>query len=530
MSLKTIPSIAPETACVIYARYSSSAQNPKSCDDQVNACREFAAKAGWVVIEVFRDDAVSGSRGREDRKGWDQLIEYVESGKVSTGAVVLTWDLDRWSRDWSDGMIEALRLHKAGVNLADTKDGVLEQDGLVGRLMLTLKIANADDFIQKLSRNIRRGLTSKREAGCWTSPPPFGCVTERVSCGASTAAILAPGLAFMVVKRIYVELDKGGTPTKLARALNVEGVPTARGGAWTAATIRSIATNTAYAGIIARYDSKRRRANTRYLAARGMVEYIPANWKPMLDLELHRRVRDRWLPKPHQKSPRFREYPLSGLVVCGECGRTAQIAGGAWPYRNYRCGAYGVKGCGNGRLARVTLLEEAVRAWLTSVVTDAPAVDIAAREISVREREEAARQADTRLPLERRRLDIENEINACFKLIKDGGAPGLVNKRLSQLEAELGNIEKDIGAAGEAIETAPIEMVKQLILDVLKRGQLDLHAVRDIVGSIAMPADPDQPIMLHALGSEWPLVLARTTKDRTRAAALRGMKVVQPGD
>lgn len=46
---------------VIYARYSSEHQREASIEDQLRLCKEFIARQGWRLHQVFRDAAMSGS-------------------------------------------------------------------------------------------------------------------------------------------------------------------------------------------------------------------------------------------------------------------------------------------------------------------------------------------------------------------------------------------------------------------------------------------------------------------------------------
>jgi site-specific DNA recombinase len=59
--------------CAIYARYSSDLQSPTSIDDQVQLCRAYADRQGWVIITTFHDAALSGF-GVEHRPGYQQLV------------------------------------------------------------------------------------------------------------------------------------------------------------------------------------------------------------------------------------------------------------------------------------------------------------------------------------------------------------------------------------------------------------------------------------------------------------------------
>jgi hypothetical protein len=48
---------------VIYARFSSDNQNPRSVTDQIALCRERAEREGWPIVAVFEDSAISGAAG-----------------------------------------------------------------------------------------------------------------------------------------------------------------------------------------------------------------------------------------------------------------------------------------------------------------------------------------------------------------------------------------------------------------------------------------------------------------------------------
>jgi len=450
VGIERLPTSATETLCVIYARYSSDRQDKMRCEDQVRLCRDFAGKQGWRVLDTYMDQGVSGALGRGVRAGWTKLITDIEDAALPPGVIVLTYTWNRWSRDRYEGPIARMEAQRRGVDVADCRHGVFGRD-TTGQIMVTVEEQRAADFRDELRDSVRSALELRRNEGFWTGAAPYGTRIVRVPRGDSTAASLEPSPEISVVERIYRELDNRSTPTAIAQQLNREGVPAARGGPWNPSSVRTIALSTVYVGVISVYNSKPTGKNTGYLAARGQVELIPAAWGPMIDQDLHRRVREKWLPRPHQEPPRHRKYPLSGLVVCGACGKKAHITGGKWPYRNYRCGHYGFSGCGNGRLARVPLLEEAVRGWLRGLARDRQAVALAARELSLREREEAARRASSRTPLEAQRLELERKAEACFKALEAGSAPQLVNQRLAQIEQEIADVDERLAGIGGTV-------------------------------------------------------------------------------
>ncbi|WP_269744951.1 recombinase family protein, partial [Pseudorhodobacter aquimaris] len=45
----------------MYARFSTDMQRDASIDDQIRSCREYAARHGMEVTEVYSDKAISGA-------------------------------------------------------------------------------------------------------------------------------------------------------------------------------------------------------------------------------------------------------------------------------------------------------------------------------------------------------------------------------------------------------------------------------------------------------------------------------------
>lgn len=56
--------------CVVYARYSSHAQNDASIEQQVAECREYAAAHDLKISEIYADRAISG---RSDRRPYRRI-------------------------------------------------------------------------------------------------------------------------------------------------------------------------------------------------------------------------------------------------------------------------------------------------------------------------------------------------------------------------------------------------------------------------------------------------------------------------
>ena len=79
----------------LYARYSSDLQSAASIEDQFRICRDHAERAGWTVVDTYRDAAISGD-SMILRPGIQALLADARSGAFD---VVVAEALDRMSRD-----------------------------------------------------------------------------------------------------------------------------------------------------------------------------------------------------------------------------------------------------------------------------------------------------------------------------------------------------------------------------------------------------------------------------------------------
>jgi DNA invertase Pin-like site-specific DNA recombinase len=78
---------------VLYARVSTS-NHCQTTENQLVALREVCQHQGWRIVQELSDE-VSGSKGREDRTGFDALLKGITRGSYD---VVLSWSIDRLGR------------------------------------------------------------------------------------------------------------------------------------------------------------------------------------------------------------------------------------------------------------------------------------------------------------------------------------------------------------------------------------------------------------------------------------------------
>jgi DNA invertase Pin-like site-specific DNA recombinase len=76
----------------IYARVSTDKQTTQN---QIDALREVAEICGYQITQIFSEDGISGSKGREGRPALDQLMKSATQRKFD---MVMCWSIDRLGR------------------------------------------------------------------------------------------------------------------------------------------------------------------------------------------------------------------------------------------------------------------------------------------------------------------------------------------------------------------------------------------------------------------------------------------------
>ena len=82
----------------LYLRVST--RNGQTVDNQRQALTEaIGRRQGWVIVDEFSDEGISGAKGRDKRPEFDRLLKEVVRGKID---VVAAWSVDRLGRSLQD--------------------------------------------------------------------------------------------------------------------------------------------------------------------------------------------------------------------------------------------------------------------------------------------------------------------------------------------------------------------------------------------------------------------------------------------
>lgn len=142
-----------------------------------NQRRELAAAAeqrGWIVIELYSDNGVSGAKGREQRPAFDLLCKDAIAGKFD---VIAAWSVDRLGRSVLHLAQFVEEMRAAGVGLFLLKQGI-DSETPTGRAMLGMCSVFAELEREIIRERIHSGLARARSKGKRLGRKPVGAAVE----------------------------------------------------------------------------------------------------------------------------------------------------------------------------------------------------------------------------------------------------------------------------------------------------------------------------------------------------------------
>jgi DNA invertase Pin-like site-specific DNA recombinase len=309
---------------LFYGRYSSDEQRAASIDDQLRNCVSRCDREGWPRPVAFADRAVTGAR--IDRPEYLRLLAELRAGDV-----LLVDDLSRFGRDAEEIARAVKRLRFAGARLVGVSDGV-DTARESHKLDIGLRGLMAEAYLDDLAKKTHRGLTGRALAGASAGGLPYG---YRV---AGTGQREIDEAQAIIVRRIYADYLDGRSARQIALALNREGVPSPRRGAWAVSAVYGdvrrgigILANPIYCGRQVWNRSqwiKHPETGRRLRRERPESEWIVTEHPGLaiVDAEtfdaVQARLRSRAQPNGGGSLPR---HLLSGILRCGACGAPMTI-------------------------------------------------------------------------------------------------------------------------------------------------------------------------------------------------------------
>ena len=316
------------------------------------------SQPGWAYAGVYADEAYTGTKG--ERPKFQQMLSDCRAGKID---LILTKSISRFARN-TVTMLETVRELKAlGIDVYFEEQNIHSMSG-DGELMLTILASFAQEESRSVSDNckwrIRKDFSEGRPMNLSLL---YGYKSEdgRIGIDEDEAA---------VVRDVFQAYLMGVGSVKIAARLREAKIPRRFGGEWTANHVVEMLTNEKYTGdallqktFVEDHLTKKRQRNTGQLD-----QYYAENTHPaIIDHEIFERAQQilaRRREMINRRKPTTTRYPLTGKVVCGNCGahynrRTRSTGRNSIPRYTWQCVTYTSKGkrcCPASQIPEETLI------------------------------------------------------------------------------------------------------------------------------------------------------------------------------
>ena len=487
----------------IYARYSTERQDQTSIERQVHNCELLAKQHGLKVVEVFKDEGISGND--KNRPGYRRLLETLKSKQVE---FVLADESSRLSRDPAE-------LHNLVAEMEFNEQYLITRDGIDTReesadILIAVKAACDKVESRKISSRTYGSLRERFEKGYSAGGRPYGY--KLVEADGYKQLAVDPATKRIVVQ-IFEARASGMSERSIASQLNADNVSSpgksrkrnGKGartdGKWMHTTIRHILRNETYIGSLLwnKYHwrkkpgsglrVKRIRPESEWIRVeRPALRIIQQTLWDSVQASIHQASREtqkQQVEGGHSGGGRYTRL-LSGLLKCGVCGYNFTLAN----RYDYACSSHrsgGEHACSNAIRVKRALAERVilstVKERLLSKEMVAEARRHMTRYIKTLKREAAESPGETDR-IRKELGQIEKRISNGTAAILDGGlkkSPALA-EALKELEAERGLLLSRLSAnAVNELDTLP---------DVVPRA---MERYRDEVERMEQLGDSPRP-------------------------------------
>lgn len=475
----------------MYARYSTESQSERSIHDQFRNCEHYTEKEGWVIVGKYFDEAITGAVSK--RPDYKRLMQDAEKGVFE---VLLIDDLSRFARDDLEMKISLKKLMAWGIRVIGVSEGY-DTTNKGHKIHAGMRGIMNEMYIDDVREKTHRGLTGKVLEGfshggrCYGyKSSPIEHDTKRDEHGRpliiACKRLIAEEEGKWVI-RIFEWFAEGKTTRWIAGELNRLGVPSSRGGTWSASAIYGVAAkqtgmlnNPLYIGKVVwnrRQWGKDPETGKRRYVKRPVEEWIEQE-QPELRIisdELWENVQKRKRKtsekyKDLRVKPAPHKYLFSGLLVCGQCGMSYSIVN----RDTYGCTGHVNRGtafCRNSKRISRNIVERKLVETLKGYLFNEEAIAIFTREIEKQLGSQLQERDSMRQHLRQQLLQTKKEQDNVFEAIRQGIVTHSIKGELERLESLYSDLTKqydaldqDLGALRRCLPVA-----KEMLGEMMER-------------------------------------------------------------
>mgnify|MGYP002797286510 FL=1 len=402
---------------VIYARYSSDNQTEQSIEGQLRVCEQYAKNNDILILKTYIDRAMTGTN--DNRPDFQQMIKDSANKEWQN---IIVYKLDRFSRNKYETAKykkilkdNGVKLLSAMENIPDTPEGIILESLLEGM---------AEYYSAELSQKVKRGMNETRLKGNFTGGNLiYGYKVENHK-------VVINEEQAKVVRYIYEQYALGVYVKDIIADLTEKhifnhGNPFARN------TIYNILKNEKYSGVY-RFNN----------------QTFENMYPQIVSTEIYEKVRQKTNQNKYGKRSIEVVYLLRNKLKCGYCGEPISAECGTTNQgkkrRYYKC--LGKKrhttNC-NKQTIRKEILEDLVIKILIEQLNNPKTLDkIVNNILKVQESEDCGNILLTSLNKEK--IEIQKILDNVMKAVEQGVVNNTTNKRMTELEKKLEDIERQI--------------------------------------------------------------------------------------
>ena len=428
-----------------------------SISNQKRILETYAKQNGFSNLRWYTDDGYSGANFQ--RPGFQAMLADIEAGKVGT---VIVKDMSRLGRNYLQvGMYTEMIFPQKGVRFIAINDGVDSAQG--ENDFAPLRNIFNEWLVRDTSKKIKAVKRSKGMSGKpITSKPVYGYLMDE------DENFVIDEEAAPVVRQIYSLCLAGNGPTKIARMLTEQQIPTPgtleyrRTGStrryhpgyeckWATNTVVHLLENREYTGCLVNFKTEKPSYKLKH-----SIENPPEkqavfenHHEPIIDRETWERVQE--LRKQRKRPNRYDEVGLfSGILFCADCGSVMYQQRYQTDKRKqdcYICGSYKKRTADcTAHFIRTDLLTAGVLSNLRKVTSYAAKHEARFMKLLIEQNEDGDRRrnAAKKKELEAAEKRIA-ELSAIFKRLYEDSVTGRISdERFTELSADYEAEQKEL--------------------------------------------------------------------------------------
>ena len=436
-----------------------------SISNQKRILETYAKQNGFSNLKWYTDDGYSGANFQ--RPGFQAMLADIEAGLVGT---VIVKDMSRLGRNYLQvGMYTEMIFPQKGVRFIAINDGVDSAQG--DNDFAPLRNIFNEWLVRDTSKKIKAVKRSKGMSGKpITSKPVYGYLMDE------DENFIIDEEAAPVVKQIYNLCLAGNGPTKIARMLTEQQIPTPgtleyrRTGStrryhpgyecrWATNTVVHLLENREYTGCLVNFKTEKPSYKTRHSVENPIEKQaiFENHHEAIIDPETWERVQE--LRKQRKRPNRYDEVGLfSGLLFCADCGSVMYQQRYHTDTRKqdcYICGSYKKRTADcTAHFIRTDLLTAGVLSNLRKVTTYAAKHEARFMKLLIEQNEDGGkrRNAARKKELEAAEKRI-SELSAIFKRLYEDSVTGRISdERFTELSADYEAEQKELKERAAAIQ------------------------------------------------------------------------------